>query len=95
MATMGAALQQWSLLFFLGLLLALWWAWRVLESTWIVPRRLGRALQSQGLPGTPYRFPFGDLKRFSRLAAAARTKPMPLSHDITPRVHRFYHDIIR
>jgi len=95
MATMGAALQQWSLLFFLGLLLALWWAWRVLESTWIVPRRLGRALQSQGLPGTPYRFPFGDLKRFSRLAAAARAKPMPLSHDITPRVHRFYHDIIR
>ncbi|KAG2590304.1 hypothetical protein PVAP13_5NG275500 [Panicum virgatum] len=92
---MGAALQQWSLLFFLGLLLALWWAWRVLESTWIVPRRLGRALQSQGLPGTPYRFPFGDLKRFSRLAAAARAKPMPLSHDITPRVHRFYHDIIR
>ena len=95
MATMGAALQQWSLLFFLGLLLALWWAWRVLESTWIVPRRLGRALQSQGLPGTPYRFPFGDLKRFSRLAAAARAKPMPLSHDITPRVHRFYHDLIR
>ncbi|PUZ55703.1 hypothetical protein GQ55_5G233400 [Panicum hallii var. hallii] len=91
----GAALQQWSLLCFLGLPVALWWAWRVLESTWIVPRRLGRALQSQGLPGTPYRFPFGDLREFARLAAAARAKPMPLSHDITPRVHRLYHNTIR
>ncbi|RLN21944.1 hypothetical protein C2845_PM07G16490 [Panicum miliaceum] len=92
----GAVLQQWSLLCFLvGALVALWWAWRVLESTWIVPRRLGRALRSQGLPGTAYRFPFGDLREFARLAAAARAKPMPLSHDITPRVHRLYHNSIR
>ncbi|CAL4955924.1 unnamed protein product [Urochloa decumbens] len=88
-------LQPWSLLCFTVLPMALlWWAWRVLESTWIIPRRLGRALQSQGLPGTAYRFPFGDLKEFARLAAAARAKPMPLSHDITPRVHRLHHNII-
>jgi cytochrome P450 family 3 subfamily A len=91
----GAALQPWGLLCSAAALVALWWAWRVLESTWIVPRRLGRALQSQGLPGTAYRFPFGDLKEFARLAGAARAKPMPLSHDITPRVHRFYYNIIR
>ncbi|RCV26313.1 hypothetical protein SETIT_5G235400v2 [Setaria italica] len=91
----GAVLQPWSLLCSAGALVALWWAWRVLESTWIVPRRLGRALQSQGLPGTAYHFPFGDLKEFARLAAAARAKPMPLSHDITPRVHRLYYNIIR
>ncbi|CAL4962510.1 unnamed protein product [Urochloa decumbens] len=90
----GAALQPWSLLCFLGVPVALWWAWRVLESTWIIPRRLGRVLQAQSLPGTAYRFPFGDLKEFARLAAAARAKPMPLSHDITPRVHRLYHNII-
>ncbi|CAD6237787.1 unnamed protein product [Miscanthus lutarioriparius] len=57
--------------------MALWWACRVLESTLIVPRRLGRALQSQGLRGTTYRFPFGDLKELARLAMAARAKPMP------------------
>ena len=91
----GALLQPWSLLGFLAALMALWWACRVLESTLIVPRRLGRALQSQGLRGTTYRFPFGDLKELARLAMAARAKPMPLSHDITPRVNRLYYNVIR
>jgi cytochrome P450 family 3 subfamily A len=95
MAIAGALLEPWSLLGFLGALMALWWACRVLESTLIVPRRLGRALQSQGLRGTTYRFPFGDLKEFARLAMAARAKPMPLSHDITPRVNRLYYNVIR
>ncbi|TVU35804.1 hypothetical protein EJB05_17710, partial [Eragrostis curvula] len=87
--------QPWTWLCFLGSFLALWWAWRVLESAWIIPRRLGPALQAQGLRGTVYRFPFGDLKEFARLAAAARAKPMQLSHDITPRVNRFYYDTIK
>jgi hypothetical protein len=39
----------------------------VLEWGWIVPRRLGSALE-QGLRGTTYRFPLGDLKEFARLA---------------------------
>ncbi|XP_066309240.1 cytochrome P450 CYP72A616-like [Miscanthus floridulus] len=91
----GALLQPWSLLGFLAALMALWWACRVLESTLIVPRRLGRALQSQGLRGTTYRFPFGDLKELARLSMAARAKPMPLSHDITPRVNRLYYNVIR
>jgi len=94
MAT-GALLQPWSLLGFLAALAALWWACRVLQSTLIVPRRLGRALRSQGLRGTTYRFPFGDLKELARLAVAARAKAMPLSHDITPRVNRLYYNVIR
>lgn len=91
----GAVLQAWSLLGFLGVFVAISWAYRVLESTLIVPRRLGRALQSQGLRGTTYRFPFGDLKELARFAVAARAKPMPFSHDITPRVNRLYYNNIR
>ncbi|KAJ1284424.1 hypothetical protein BS78_03G203200 [Paspalum vaginatum] len=96
---MEAMLQQtWCWLFCFCLpgaaLVALWWAWRVLESTWILPRRLGGALRAQGLRGTAYRFPFGDLKEMARLAAADRARPMPLSHDITPRVNRLYHNVI-
>lgn len=93
MAT-GVLLQPWNLLGFLAALAALWWACRVLQSTLIVPRRLGRALRSQGLRGTAYRFPFGDLKELARLAVAARAKAMPLSHDITPRVNRLYYNVI-
>ncbi|KAL6842598.1 hypothetical protein ACP4OV_027442 [Aristida adscensionis] len=94
MAIVGAALV-WSWLCFLGALVALWWAWRMLHAAWIVPRRLERALRAQGLPGSPYRFPFGDLKQFARLVSAARAKPMPLSHDITPRVNPLYYNAIR
>jgi cytochrome P450 family 3 subfamily A len=85
----------WSLIFSLGALVALWWAWRVLEMAWISPRRLGRALRAQGLRGTAYRFPFGDLKEFARLVGVARSKPMPLSHGITPRVAPLYHNVIK
>ncbi|KAK3164842.1 hypothetical protein QOZ80_1AG0025520 [Eleusine coracana subsp. coracana] len=93
----GAVMQQsWGWICLQGTLaLVLWWAWRVLESAWIIPRRLGPALQAQGVRGTTYRFPFGDLKEFAKLAAAARAKPMPLSHDITPRVNRLYYNAIR
>lgn len=93
----GAVLsQQWSLLFSLAALVALWWAWRVLELAWITPRRLGRALRAQGLSGRAYRFPFGDLQEFSRLVAVARSEPMlPPSHDITARVAPLYHNVIK
>ncbi|KAL6615628.1 hypothetical protein ACP70R_037898 [Stipagrostis hirtigluma subsp. patula] len=98
MAT-GAALvlQPWGSwwLCLMGALGALWWAWRMLDAAWIIPRRLGQALQAQGLPGSAYRFPFGDLKEYARLAAAARAKPMPLSHHITPRVNRLYYNAIQ
>ncbi|KAM0837372.1 hypothetical protein ACQ4PT_061697 [Festuca glaucescens] len=95
--SIGAVLlsQPWSLIFSLGAVVALWWAWRVLEVAWISPRRLGQALRAQGLHGTAYRFPFGDLKEFARLVGVARSKPMPLSHGITPRVAPLYHNVIK
>jgi cytochrome P450 family 3 subfamily A len=66
-----------------------------LDRLWWRPRRLERELRAQGLRGTVYRFPFGDLKEFARLVGVARSKPMPLSHDITPRVNPLYHNVIK
>jgi hypothetical protein len=84
------------LLYALGGLVALWFAWRVLEWGWLRPRRLGRALRAQGLHGTAYRFPAGDLKKEERRFAAERAKPMPLqSHDITVRVQPLVRDTIK
>ncbi|KAF8675955.1 hypothetical protein HU200_047455 [Digitaria exilis] len=84
MAIAGALLK---LLYVLGGLAALWFTWRVLEWGWLSPRRLGRALRAQGLRGTAYRFPSGDLPEEVRLLAAEVAKPMPLlSHDISARV---------
>ena len=81
----GAALLE--SLYVLGGLSLLWFTWRALEWAWLSPRRLGRALRAQGLRGTSYRFPSGDLAEDERLLAAERTKPMLLlSHAISGRV---------
>ncbi|KAK3161346.1 hypothetical protein QOZ80_1BG0075980 [Eleusine coracana subsp. coracana] len=90
------AAPPWSLLYAIGALAALWWAWRALERVWIRPLRLGRALRAQGLGGTAYRFPSGDMKEYVRLAMAARSQSMPLrSHAIAPRAVPFDHSILR
>ncbi|KAG0458138.1 hypothetical protein HPP92_023295 [Vanilla planifolia] len=65
-----------------GLALAVWWA---AEMMWFRPRRLERALMAQGLIGSRYQFPSGDLKKHRELVVEARQKPIPLSHRIIPR----------
>ncbi|THU62063.1 hypothetical protein C4D60_Mb01t01200 [Musa balbisiana] len=72
-------------------LLFLAWALRVLNWAWWRPRRLERALRKQGLNGTAYRFPYGDLKENALFSKEARAKPMPLAHNIIPRLLPFFH----
>ncbi|CAL4948598.1 unnamed protein product [Urochloa decumbens] len=84
------------LLYVLVGLLALRLTWRALEWAWLSPRRLGRALRAQGLRGTAYRFPSGDLAEDARLLAAERTKPMPLlSHSISSRVEPLVYNTVK
>ncbi|KAJ3695265.1 hypothetical protein LUZ60_000642 [Juncus effusus] len=70
------------------------WAIRFLEINWLRPKRIERVLRAQGLKGSPFRFPIGDLKEFVQLLEEAKTKPMPLSHDIAPRVAPLFHQMI-
>ncbi|KAJ3685057.1 hypothetical protein LUZ61_014221 [Rhynchospora tenuis] len=74
-----------SLLYIGFAILVVSWGIRFLNKFWFRPKRLEHALRTQGLDGTPYRFPFGDAKQFVELSKAARAKPIPLSHDIVPR----------
>ncbi|PKU77886.1 cytochrome P450 72A15 [Dendrobium catenatum] len=73
--------------------LLLWVSW---SATWLwwAPRRLERSLRAQGLLGTRYCFPSGDLKENARLIREALIKPLPLSHCIIPRVSPFLHRVI-
>ncbi|XP_020574472.1 cytochrome P450 CYP72A219-like [Phalaenopsis equestris] len=50
------------------------------------PRRLERRLRAQGLRGSRYRLPSGDLADITNLVGEARRKPLPLSHSIVDRV---------
>jgi hypothetical protein len=82
----GASPSPWSLLQGLLALLVVWGAYRAGERCWLRPRRLDRALRAQGLSGTEYCFPAGDLKENARLNEEARARPMPQCHDILPRI---------
>ncbi|CAO2179122.1 unnamed protein product [Urochloa humidicola] len=74
----------------------LWLVARTLEWAWWTPRRLDRALRAQGIRGTRYRLFTGDVRETVRRNRAARSKPLPLGcHDIIPRVHPFYHDLVK
>ncbi|CAO2179105.1 unnamed protein product [Urochloa humidicola] len=96
------AIVAWEeLLYVLGGLASLWFVWRVLEWGWLRPWRLGRALHAQGLRGTAYLFPSGDLAEEKRLLAAKRARPLPLSssstspHDIAARVDPLVHNTVK
>ncbi|CAL9117048.1 unnamed protein product [Musa acuminata var. zebrina] len=89
MAEFLAADVLWSLGWGVAGLLFLAWALRVLNWAWWRPRWLERALRAQGLNGTAYRFPYGDLKENARFSKEARAKPMPLAHNIIPRLLPF------
>ncbi|XP_048320775.2 cytochrome P450 CYP72A219 [Ziziphus jujuba] len=70
-------------------------AWRVLNWVWFRPKRLERFLRQQGLSGNSYRFLFGDLKESSMMTKEAKSRPMNLSHDITPRVLPHLHQTVK
>ncbi|KAK4423664.1 cytochrome [Sesamum alatum] len=43
-------------------------------------------MSSQGIRGPPYRFPHGNTKEISYMRAQSMEKPMPISHEIFPRI---------
>nr|QAV52439.1 cytochrome P450 monooxygenase 72A553 [Barbarea vulgaris subsp. arcuata] len=63
-----------------------WWVWRTLNWVWFKPKKLESYLRRQGLAGTPYTPLVGDLKRNFSMLTEARSKPLKLTDDITPRV---------
>ncbi|XP_006644395.1 cytochrome P450 72A11-like [Oryza brachyantha] len=96
-STLAHPWEPWSLLYQLGAaLVALWWAWLALDRAWLRPRRLERALRAQGLRGTPYRSPAGDVPLNARLNREARARTMPLGcHDVVPRAMPMFHQAIK
>ncbi|KAL0924336.1 hypothetical protein M5K25_005152 [Dendrobium thyrsiflorum] len=63
-----------------------WVGWSAAEWLWFQPRRLESKLRAQGIRGSWYRLPYGDLKEVGNLVREARRKPLPLSHSIVDRV---------
>ncbi|KAJ4952567.1 hypothetical protein NE237_029399 [Protea cynaroides] len=70
----------------LGLLLL-----KLMSFLWWRPRRIEKHFAKQGIKGPPYRFFIGNVKELKGLMLKASSHPMPLSHNIVPRVLSFYH----
>uniref|UniRef100_A0A452ZMB1 Cytochrome P450 n=1 Tax=Aegilops tauschii subsp. strangulata TaxID=200361 RepID=A0A452ZMB1_AEGTS len=75
----------------------LWQAARLLDQLWWRPRRLERALRSQGLRGTRYRFLLGDVNDYARQTKEASSGPPmpPRCHDVGPRAMPFLYSTIQ
>ncbi|KAL6909757.1 hypothetical protein ACP4OV_001416 [Aristida adscensionis] len=100
-AVMGLLLEvpapfSWSWLPLLLCAVMAWCGVRAVEWAWWRPRRLGRALQSQGLRGTAYRSLAGDAPLGERLDREARSRPLPLGcHDVVPRAMPLFHQTMK
>ncbi|KAL3733967.1 hypothetical protein ACJRO7_023334 [Eucalyptus globulus] len=86
---MEVTIQSIALAMVLAILTTL--TWRVVNWTWLRPKRLEGFLRQQGLSGKRYTFLFGDLKEDSRLLRIANSKPIAISDDIKPRLLPFVH----
>ncbi|CAA7029981.1 unnamed protein product [Microthlaspi erraticum] len=62
------------------------WTWRIVKWVWMKPKMLESYLRRQGLAGTPYTPLVGDIKRNVSMMMEARSKPINLTDDITPRL---------
>ncbi|KAK0599808.1 hypothetical protein LWI29_008809 [Acer saccharum] len=70
------------------------WAWRVVNWVWLRPKKMEKYLRQQGLSGNSYRFLYGDLKDYSIMSKQAKSTPINLTHDISPRVLPFDHKLL-
>ncbi|KAK3198499.1 hypothetical protein Dsin_021914 [Dipteronia sinensis] len=70
------------------------WAWRVVNWVWLRPKKMEKYLRQQGLSGNSYRFLYGDLKDISFMSKQAKSTPINLTHDISPRVLPFHHKFL-
>lgn len=70
----------------LVVIVVLLWTWRIVNWVWIKPKMLECCLRKQGLVGTPYTPLVGDIKRNVNMMMEARSKPINITDDITPRL---------
>ncbi|XP_027341689.1 cytochrome P450 72A68-like [Abrus precatorius] len=85
----------WGVGLVMTMIIALIWAWKLLNWLWLRPKRLERLLRKQGFQGNPYKLLFGDTKESMKSRKEAMSKPMDLSDDIVPRVFSYIQQTVK
>ncbi|GLJ51712.1 hypothetical protein SUGI_1099020 [Cryptomeria japonica] len=63
-----------------------WFLLKIATTIWWKPLQLKKYFEAQGIRGPPYRLFYGNSTDITRIIDEQKSKPMPLSHDILPRV---------
>ncbi|KVI02126.1 cytochrome P450 [Cynara cardunculus var. scolymus] len=67
---------------------------KVLNWAWLKPKKLEKWLRDEGYKGNSYKVVVGDMEELSTMMMEAKSKAMPITHDITSHVLPFDHHII-
>ncbi|KAJ9551534.1 hypothetical protein OSB04_015579 [Centaurea solstitialis] len=67
---------------------------KVLNWAWLKPKKLEKWLRDEGYKGNSYKVPMGDMKELATMMNEAKSKAMPITHDIASYVLPFDHHII-
>ncbi|KAF5794076.1 putative secologanin synthase [Helianthus annuus] len=75
-------------------LVILRWGWKLLNWIWLKPKKLEKWLRSEGYKGNSYKFLMGDMIELATIVKEGKSKPIPVTHDITSYALPFDHHII-
>ncbi|KAJ0545463.1 putative secologanin synthase [Helianthus annuus] len=70
------------------------WGWKLLNWVWLKPKKLEKWLRDEGYKGNPYKLLVGDIIEFATIMKEGKSKPIPVTHDITSYALPFDHHII-
>ncbi|KAM0015281.1 putative secologanin synthase [Helianthus debilis subsp. tardiflorus] len=75
-------------------LVILRWGWKLLNWIWLKPKKLEKWLRDEGYKGNPYKLLMGDMIELATMVKEGKSKPIPVTHDITSYTLPFDHHII-
>ncbi|KAI3730595.1 hypothetical protein L1987_61766 [Smallanthus sonchifolius] len=70
------------------------WGWKLLNWVWLKPKKLEKWLRDEGYKGNSYKFLMGDMIELATIIKEGKSKPIPVTHDITSYALPFDHHII-
>ncbi|KAM0015289.1 putative secologanin synthase [Helianthus debilis subsp. tardiflorus] len=75
-------------------LVILRWGWKLLNWVWLNPKKLEKWLRNEGYKGNSYKLLIGDMIELATMMKEGKSKPIPVTHDITSYALPFDHHII-
>ncbi|KAI7729667.1 hypothetical protein M8C21_015760 [Ambrosia artemisiifolia] len=70
------------------------WGWKLVNWVWLKPKKLEKWLRDEGYKGNPYKLLMGDMVELATMVKEGKSKPIPVTHDISSYALPFDHHII-